>query len=64
MQCITYFNFRNNPIHYTVDSIEDFKKLAKIAEPYTEAKEFYKKLKTNQKSNFYYCKNSSRAFLL
>ena len=42
-----------------IDSIKDFRKVAKITEPYTENKEFYKNLKTNQKSNFYYCKNAS-----
>ena len=36
-----------------VDRIKDFKKVAKIADPYTENKEFYKNLKTNQNSKFF-----------
>ena len=35
--------------------------MAKIIALYTEIKEMYKNLKTNQNSNFFYCKNSSRA---
>ena len=48
----------------SLDILYEIKNVAKIAELYTEIKEIYKKFKTNKNTNFFYCKNSSQAFLL